>query len=303
MKPVAVAVCALLVMSGMAIVFLVVWVQNRPDTSTYLMPDPQLPPPTNTPTPTFGPTATALPKGSPPPTATATPPPTSTLHLSFRPRGYTWYKEGMLYADAATDIELSNCAALHRLMVNGFERIKEEYDRGSAQGMTDRLTDIMESDYRDKPEAGQQIVALFMTILLARAPDAEDPDTWPPYVDWFEIRMGLGDGYVKFCERHEKGTPTPPGGSQSTPTPSRDYSGPPPSPAPTAVPKVEQVVDKAPGMDAKDKVSIVVLKADGQRYRYLVEPGVYARTLLEDGDILVNVVPPTSIMGNRPPKQ
>ena len=86
-------------------------------------------------------------------------------------------------------------------------------------------------------------------------------------------------------------TPTPVRGQARTPGPRR----------PTATPTYIKVIDLAPHLADEDKVNVVVETSSGERHRYLIDPEASPRSLLGEGDRLVKVVPPKSLMGNYPP--
>ncbi len=189
-----------------------------------------------------GPTFTPTPWRPPPPTHTPPPPgapPTiapvpTILPLRFTPTpggqydartGQEWYEAGLDYADTVTDVALRPfCGILKRLRQNLDEGIREEYYRGDFQGLLDRLKEVFEyeSEHMDKGSAARAMDAtgLFHEYVLFAGPPMQDyPDTWTD-VDWYGLKLGLQDGYIRFCDRWEKGTPTPTPTPTITPTPS-----------------------------------------------------------------------------------
>ena len=87
-----------------------------------------------------------------------------------------------------------------------------------------------------------------------------------------------------------------------TPTPVREQARTPGPRWPTATPTNVQIIDLAPHLPDEDKVDVVVKTSSGERYRYRIDPEVYPRSLLGEGDRVAKIVPPKSIMGNYPPR-
>ncbi len=87
-------------------------------------------------------------------------------------------------------------------------------------------------------------------------------------------------------------TPTPPGYSEGL-TPQ--------APLPSATPRGGLEIDLAPDVTRDDKFAVIIHKADGRHIRYWMAPGMDHRDLLEEGDRLIDLIPPASLMGAQPP--
>ncbi len=89
-----------------------------------------------------------------------------------------------------------------------------------------------------------------------------------------------------------------------TPTPTPCFGCiPPPAPAiPTFTPyPISQVIDLAPSIALRDKVKLIVRRASGQYAEFQIPPGMMdSQVPLEQGDVIVNELPPTSLMGRHP---
>ena len=89
-------------------------------------------------------------------------------------------------------------------------------------------------------------------------------------------------------------TPTPPGYSEGL-TPQEH-------PPPSATPRGGLEIDLAPDVTRDDKAAVIIHKADGRHIRYWMAPGMDHRDLLEEGDRLIDLIPPASLMGAQPPE-
>ena len=164
------------------------------------------------------PPSTFTPSPGPPPTDVPVPtvlpsPFTPTPGGQYMPlTGREWYEAGLDYADTLTDIALMpSCEILHRLSRDlSDDNIRAEYYRGNFRGLRDRLKDVFGQEGLEMVvlEGRMTANAWFLEMLFAGAPMQGYPDTWPD-VDWFGLRLGISDGQIRFCDRWEKGTPTP----------------------------------------------------------------------------------------------
>jgi hypothetical protein len=93
----------------------------------------------------------------------------------------------------------------------------------------------------------------------------------------------------------------------NTPTPDRskqtgEY---PPSLSPSVTPyPVKMTVDLSPELALSDKAQIYVFRCNGDMELYLINPEAdLAKTVgLNEGDIIYTIIPPATLMGNRPPE-
>ena len=73
------------------------------------------------------------------------------------------------------------------------------------------------------------------------------------------------------------------------------------APLPSVTPRGGLEIDLAPDVARDDKFAVIIHKEDGRHIRYWMAPGMDHRDLLEEGDRLIDLIPPASLMGAKPP--
>jgi len=94
-----------------------------------------------------------------------------------------------------------------------------------------------------------------------------------------------------------------PSGDILTPTPNRIsvYT---PIPRPTVTPQIyTNIIDLSPQLPANEKSEVIVFRCNGNLDKYLAgsDINIFENLQLEPGDVIIDSVPPTILMGHRPP--
>ena len=173
------------------------------------------------------------------------------------------------------------------LDIAGFhEALLEWYDEFERTGTLDAETPIgqrvaaelrqMDYSHFERLYYGTGCVGQRSVFTAGRAEDSHPPEPPPPTP----------------TSPPRTPTPTPPGYSEGL-TPR--------APLPSVTPRLELEIDLAPDVTRDYQSVVIILKADGRYIRYWMAPGMDHRDLLEEGDRLINLIPPASLMGAQPP--
>ena len=104
------------------------------------------------------------------------------------------------------------------------------------------------------------------------------------------------------------GVPQPLGSSSSTPDPFGSViltTSPRQSFAPSVTPRVyAHIFDLSPEIPLREKWEVIVFRCDGTFEQFLGGPEIdfYQILDLQAGDVILNTIPPASLMGNEPPE-
>lgn len=90
----------------------------------------------------------------------------------------------------------------------------------------------------------------------------------------------------------------------NTPTPNPDAFGTIPEPGPSVTPlPISKINDLAADLSEEDKIYVYVMRCNGSFELFLLSPNVkIAEAIpLQPGDVILDWIPPSSLMGHRPP--
>ena len=90
----------------------------------------------------------------------------------------------------------------------------------------------------------------------------------------------------------------------NTPTPKPDEFGTIPKLAPSVTPlPLSKITDLATDLPEKDKVHVYVMRCSGSFELFLLNPNmkIAAVVPLQPGDVILDWIPPASLLGHRPP--
>lgn len=148
------------------------------------------------------------------------------------------------------------------------------------------------------------VSGMVLTMALRRNQTAQVQGIHPPKITVFVTPSPPRPWYCVPLPRtaQQRGSPTSrpfPLTSVMTKTPNQ------PPIVPTVTPRVyANIVDLSPEVPLRDKVEIVVFRCDGTFDQFLAGPeiDVYQYLNLGPGDVVINIVPPASLMGVEPPE-